>query len=54
MAYRVGVAEDLLAEGARFPVVTALEVMEHVPDPAAFLGCWPGWWSLAGCWFCRR
>src|SRR5580658_1441870 len=37
LAYRVGVAEDLLAEGALFPVVTALEVVEHVPDPAAFL-----------------
>jgi 2-polyprenyl-6-hydroxyphenyl methylase/3-demethylubiquinone-9 3-methyltransferase len=37
LAYRVGVAEDLLAEGLRFPVVTALEVVEHVPDPAAFL-----------------
>jgi len=37
LSYRVGVAEDLLAEGARFPVVTALEVVEHVPDPAAFL-----------------
>ena len=36
-AYRTGVAEDLLAEGARFPVITALEVIEHVPDPAAFL-----------------
>src|SRR5271165_1197843 len=37
LSYRVGVAEDLLAEGATFPVVTALEVVEHVPDPAAFL-----------------
>jgi 2-polyprenyl-6-hydroxyphenyl methylase/3-demethylubiquinone-9 3-methyltransferase len=37
LAYRVGVAEDLLAEGTCFPVVTALEVVEHVPDPAAFL-----------------
>ena len=36
LAYRVGAPEDLLAEGARFPVVTALEVIEHVPDPAAF------------------
>ena len=35
--YRVGAAEDLVAEGARFPVVTALEVIEHVADPAAFL-----------------
>lgn len=35
--YRLGTAEDLLAEGRRFPVVTALEVIEHVPDPRAFL-----------------
>lgn len=35
--YRVGAAEDLVAEGARFPVITALEVIEHVADPAAFL-----------------
>jgi 2-polyprenyl-6-hydroxyphenyl methylase/3-demethylubiquinone-9 3-methyltransferase len=37
LAYRMGVAEDLLAEGTRFPVITALEVIEHVPDPAAFV-----------------
>ncbi len=37
LAYRTGVAENLLAEGARFPVITALEVIEHVPDPTAFL-----------------
>jgi len=37
LAYRTGVAEDLLAEGRRFPVITALEVIEHVPDPPAFL-----------------
>ena len=37
LAYRIGVADDLLAEGLRFPVITALEVIEHVPDPAAFL-----------------
>lgn len=35
--YRPGLAEDLLAEGQRFQAVTALEVIEHVPDPAAFL-----------------
>ncbi len=35
--YRVALAEDLLAEGLRFPVITALEVIEHVPDPAAFV-----------------
>ncbi len=36
-AYRVGAAEELLAEGLRFPVVVALEIVEHVPDPAAFV-----------------
>jgi 2-polyprenyl-6-hydroxyphenyl methylase/3-demethylubiquinone-9 3-methyltransferase len=37
LSYRNGTAEALLAEGARFPVITALEVIEHVADPAAFL-----------------
>ena len=37
LAYRIGAAEDLVAEGVRFPVITALEVIEHVADPAAFL-----------------
>lgn len=36
LAYRVGAPEDLLTDGIRFPVVTALEVIEHVPDSAAF------------------
>ena len=37
MEYRAGSAEELAAEGATFPVVTALEVIEHVADPAAFM-----------------
>nr|WP_294557208.1 bifunctional 2-polyprenyl-6-hydroxyphenol methylase/3-demethylubiquinol 3-O-methyltransferase UbiG [uncultured Rhodopila sp.] len=37
LTYRACVAEDLAAEGCRFPVITALEVIEHVPDPAAFV-----------------
>jgi 2-polyprenyl-6-hydroxyphenyl methylase/3-demethylubiquinone-9 3-methyltransferase len=37
LTYRVGAAEDLLVEGLRFPVITALEVIEHVPDPATFV-----------------
>jgi len=37
LSYRTGVAEDLVSEGRRFLVITALEVIEHVPDPAAFV-----------------
>ena len=35
--YRVSTAEELAAEGARFRAVTALEVIEHVADPGAFV-----------------
>lgn len=35
--YRCGAAEDLVAEGMRFDVVCALEVVEHVNDPRGFL-----------------
>jgi len=37
LAYRAGVVEDLVAERARFDVVTALEVVEHVADLRAFV-----------------
>ena len=37
LAYRATTAEALAAEGARFPAIVALEVIEHVADPAAFL-----------------
>src|SRR5690242_5675786 len=37
ITYRTGAPEDLVAEGARFPIVTALEVTEHLRDPEAFL-----------------
>ena len=37
LSYRAGAPEDLVAEGHRFPVITALEVIEHVPDPAGFV-----------------
>jgi 2-polyprenyl-6-hydroxyphenyl methylase/3-demethylubiquinone-9 3-methyltransferase len=35
--YRVAAAEDLVAESRRFDLVCAMEVVEHVADPAAFL-----------------
>lgn len=35
--YRAGRAEDELAAGRRYDIVLCLEVLEHVPDPAAFL-----------------
>lgn len=37
LEYRIATAEDLLAERRQFQVITALEVIEHVPDPAAFV-----------------
>jgi 2-polyprenyl-6-hydroxyphenyl methylase/3-demethylubiquinone-9 3-methyltransferase len=37
VSYRTGVVEELAAEGAKFPIVTVLEVIEHVPNPEAFL-----------------
>jgi len=37
LAYRAGAAEDLVAEQAHFDAVTALEVIEHVADQAAFM-----------------
>ena len=36
LTYRAGLAEELADEGALFDVVLCLEVVEHVPDVAAF------------------
>ncbi len=38
LSYRNTTAETLLAEGQRFPVITALEIVEHVAEPHAFVG----------------
>jgi 2-polyprenyl-6-hydroxyphenyl methylase/3-demethylubiquinone-9 3-methyltransferase len=35
--YRAATAETLVAEGANFDAVLAMEVIEHVPDQAAFV-----------------
>lgn len=37
LRYQTGTAEQLAASGATFPVITALEVIEHVADPVQFL-----------------
>lgn len=39
IAYRAAAAETLVAEGARFDIVLALEIIEHTADPAAFMAC---------------
>src|SRR5215468_11024306 len=36
--YRAGRVEELMAEGRTFDAVVCLEVLEHVPDPGAFVG----------------
>lgn len=40
--YRAGRTEDLAAEGLTYDALVCLEVVEHVPDPAAFLGVCAG------------
>ena len=37
IAYRGELVEDVAAAGERFDIVTAMEVIEHVPDPAGFV-----------------
>lgn len=37
VTYLHGAAEDLVAEGKNFDIVLALEVIEHVSDPSAFM-----------------
>jgi 2-polyprenyl-6-hydroxyphenyl methylase / 3-demethylubiquinone-9 3-methyltransferase len=37
LTYRADTAEALAAEGQKYSVITALEIIEHVVDPAAFV-----------------
>ena len=42
IAYRAGRVEELAIEGLAFDAVVCLEVVEHVPDPGAFLAACAG------------
>jgi 2-polyprenyl-6-hydroxyphenyl methylase/3-demethylubiquinone-9 3-methyltransferase len=50
--YRATTAETLAAEGARFDVVCAMEVVEHVVDPAAFIATAASMVKPGGLFFC--
>ncbi|MEO0621034.1 MAG: bifunctional 2-polyprenyl-6-hydroxyphenol methylase/3-demethylubiquinol 3-O-methyltransferase UbiG [Pseudomonadota bacterium] len=47
--YRVATAEDLAAAGERFDVVLNMEVVEHVPDPAAYIATCASLVAPGGC-----
>ncbi len=51
LAYRNTTAEALLAEGERFAVITALEIVEHVTAPQAFLATLAGLLAPGGSLF---
>jgi 2-polyprenyl-6-hydroxyphenyl methylase/3-demethylubiquinone-9 3-methyltransferase len=50
--YRAVTAEDLATEGARFDVVCAMEVVEHVVNPAAFIKTACSMVKPGGLFFC--
>ncbi|MSP05581.1 MAG: bifunctional 2-polyprenyl-6-hydroxyphenol methylase/3-demethylubiquinol 3-O-methyltransferase UbiG [Acetobacteraceae bacterium] len=51
LSYRAITAETLLGEGKRFPVITALEVIEHVADPGSFIALLASLLELGGTLF---
>jgi 2-polyprenyl-6-hydroxyphenyl methylase/3-demethylubiquinone-9 3-methyltransferase len=51
LSYEETTAEDLLASGRSFPAITALEVIEHVADPAIFVATLAGLLAPGGVLF---
>src|SRR5256885_1601878 len=49
--YRAG---ELAQLGGQYDLVTCMEVIEHVADPARFARRWPGTSRPAGCLSCRH
>ncbi|MEM9146034.1 MAG: bifunctional 2-polyprenyl-6-hydroxyphenol methylase/3-demethylubiquinol 3-O-methyltransferase UbiG [Pseudomonadota bacterium] len=47
--YRIATAEDLAAASERFDVVLNMEVVEHVPDPAAYIATCAALVAPGGC-----
>jgi 2-polyprenyl-6-hydroxyphenyl methylase/3-demethylubiquinone-9 3-methyltransferase len=49
--YRIGLARDLADQGLRFDAIAALEIIEHVPDQAAFVATLAGMLAPGGTLF---
>jgi 2-polyprenyl-6-hydroxyphenyl methylase/3-demethylubiquinone-9 3-methyltransferase len=51
ITYRTGSAEEIMASEPKFPVITALEIIEHVADPGDFVATLAGLLAPGGVLF---